>query len=351
MKRKGKSSTTKKVLTVLVSVLAVVFVLLLAATIYVEWILGKMYYDPSSVETLSQEQIDALLQQDGDETLDPDATVIDSEDVDLGNVDKIQISDDVVNILLIGQDRRPGEPRARSDVMLLVTVNTKKNEVTLTSFMRDLYVQIPGYADNRINVPFMLGGPELLFDTIEQNFGIRPDKFVEVDFNGFQEVVELVGGIEMELTELEAYHLNTSEDFYDFPEESWYLKEGKNLLDGKQTLAYSRIRAIDPTADFARTQRQRKVIAALIEKAAELNLIQLNELLLQMTEMITTDMTSREILSYARLLYPVLAEVDEINSVQIPADGTFYSAAVDGVGMVLVPDLPANSAVIAEFQN
>lgn len=351
MKRKGKSSTTKKVLTVLVSVLAVVFVLLLAATIYVEWILGKMYYDPSSVETLSQEQIDALLQQDGDETLDPDATVIDSEDVDLGNVDKIQISDEVVNILLIGQDRRPGEPRARSDVMLLVTVNTKKNEVTLTSFMRDLYVQIPGYADNRINVPFMLGGPELLFDTIEQNFGIRPDKFVEVDFNGFQEVVELVGGIEMELTELEAYHLNTSEDFYDFPEESWYLKEGKNLLDGKQTLAYSRIRAIDPTADFARTQRQRKVIAALIEKAAELNLIQLNELLLQMTEMITTDMTSREILSYARLLYPVLAEVDEINSVQIPADGTFYSAAVDGVGMVLVPDLPANSAVIAEFQN
>lgn len=351
MKRKGKSSTTKKVLTVLVSVLAVVFVLLLAATIYVEWILGKMYYDPSSEETLSQEQIDALLQQDGDETLDPDATVIDSEDVDLGNVDKIQISEDVVNILLIGQDRRPGEPRARSDVMLLVTVNTKKNEVTLTSFMRDLYVQIPGYADNRINVPFMLGGPELLFDTIEQNFGIRPDKFVEVDFNGFQEVVELVGGIEMELTELEAYHLNTSEDFYDFPEESWYLKEGKNLLDGKQTLAYSRIRAIDPTADFARTQRQRKVIAALIEKAAELNLIQLNELLLQMTEMITTDMTSREILSYARLLYPVLAEVDEINSVQIPADGTFYSAAVDGVGMVLVPDLPANSAVIAEFQN
>lgn len=350
MKPKRKSSATKKVLTALVAMLAVVFVLLLAATIYVEWILGKMYYDPNSQETLSPEQIAQQLQQDQNETLDPDASVVDSDDVDLEGVDKIEIADGVVNILLIGQDRRPGEPRARSDVMLLVTVNTKKNEVTLTSFMRDLYVQIPGYGNNRINVPFMLGGPELLMDTIELNFGIRPDKFVEVDFNGFQELVELVGGIDMELTELEAYHLNTSEDFYDFPEESWSLKEGMNRLDGKQTLAYSRIRAIDPTADFARTERQRKVIAALIDRAMELNLIQLNELLLQMTEMISTDMTSREILSYARTLYPVLAEMDDVNSVRIPYENNYYSAAIEGVGTVLVPDLPSNSAVIAEFQ-
>lgn len=348
MKNKKKLSTGKKVLIALACVIGVIFALLLAVTIYFEWILGRMYYDPNSMETLSSDQIQQALQPEG--TIDPNATVIDGEDLELEEVDKIEIADGVVNILLIGQDRRPGEVRSRSDVAMLVTVNTNSNEVTISSFMRDMYVRIPGYLDNRINVPYLLGGAELLFDTIEQNFGIRPDKFVEVDFAAFHELVDVIGGIDMELTEAEAHHLNTSEDFYDFPEENWELKAGMNHLDGKQALAYSRIRIIDPTADFARTLRQRRVIEALILEAKDMNLIQLNDLLLRISDMITTDMTSREILSYARVLYPVLAEMKNINSVQIPADGTFYSAAVDGVGMVLVPDLKANSDLLAGYQ-
>lgn len=350
MKSKGKSSLRKKLLTALVSLLAVMFVVLLAATVYVEWVLGRFYYDPDAYGTLSQEEIDALLQDDQGNTAPPDATVIEGDDVQWGEVNKIEAGEHILNILLVGQDRRPGEQRARTDAMLLVTVNTKTKTVTTTSFMRDMYVQIPGYYSNRINVAYYLGGAQLLFDTLELNFGIRPDKFVEVDFGGFIDVVELVGGIEMELTKAEADHLNYNEDFYDFPEESWNLKEGKNLLTGKQALAYSRIRMIDPTADFARTERQRKVIAALIDKASDLNLAELNSLLLEMADVITTDMTSREILSYANTLYPMLDAFGEMNSVQIPYGDKFYSVAVEGVGMVLVPDLPGNSAVIAEFQ-
>lgn len=351
MKERHRSSTRKKVLTALVSILAVILVVLLAGTIYLDWVLGRFYYDPDALGTLSQEEILAQLQDDQGSTLDPDATVVDPDDIWLEQADKLMAGKHILNILLVGQDRREGEPRMRSDVMLLVTVNTEEKTVSMTSLLRDLYVQIPGYYKNRINVAYYLGGAELLFDTIEYNFGIRPDKFVEVDFQGFVDVVELVGGIDMELTKKEADHLNANEFGYDFPGEDWNLKEGMNRLNGKQAVAYARIRKIDPTADFARTERQRKVIAALVEEAKGMNLLEVNELLLEMADVITTDMTSREILSYAALLYPILDELDEIESLRIPADGAYYMAGVEGVGSVLVPDLKANSKILAELMD
>jgi len=350
MKEKRRASTRKKALTVLVSLLAVVFVLLLAATVYVEWVLGKFYYNPSDMETLSSEEIEQLLQENQG-TLDPNATIIDGEDVELGEVNLIESGDHILNILLVGQDRRPGEVRARSDVMILVTVNTQKKSVTMISFLRDLYVKIPGYMSNRINIPYAVGGIDLLYETMELNFGIRPDYFVEVDFNGFRELVDLVGGVDMALTEQEAKHLNLNEDFYDFPEESWKLTEGVNHLNGKQALAYARIRKIDPTGDFARTERQRKVISALMEKASSMNLLELNDLLLKMTDFISTDMTSREILSYAATLYPVLTNLKEVNSIHLPAENYYYSANIQNIGYVLVPNLEKNSAVIAKYQD
>lgn len=220
----------------------------------------------------------------------------------------------------------------------------------MTSFLRDMYVQIPGYLNNRINVPYFFGGAELLFDTLELNFGIRPDKYVEVDFAGFKDVVDLMGGVDMELTEQEASHLNGCEYMYGFGDEIWSLKAGMNHLTGSQALAYSRIRYIDATGDFARTERQRKVIGALIEKASDLDLLQINSLLLEMTEIITTDMSPSELLSYARELYPVLTNMGEVKSARIPMDNAYYMANVEGIGSVLIPDLPANSAVIAESQ-
>ena len=348
MKRK-KASATKKLLSVLVGCLAVVFVVLLAGTVYVEALLGRMYMQTGEQETLSAEQIQQFLDNE-DVSMDPTAELIDSDDVIWGEVDKITSGKHIINILLVGQDRRPYEPRSRSDVMILVTVNTNTKEVTMTSFLRDMYVQIPGYLNNRINVPYFFGGAELLYDTMELNFGIRPDKYVEVDFAGFKDIVDLMGGVDMELTAQEANHLNNNEYVYGFKEEVWELKEGMNHLTGSQAVAYSRIRMIDPTGDFARTERQRKVIGALINKASELDLIQINSLLLEMTDMITTDMSPSEILSYARVLYPVLTDMGEVNSLRIPADNMYYMANVEGIGSVLIPDLAANNEVIAEYQ-
>ena len=347
--RRKKASAAKKLLTVLVSCLAVVFLVLLAGTIYVESLLGRMYQHSSQQETLSAEQIQQFFDSE-EVSMDPTAEMVDSDDVDWGDVDKIATEKHIINILLIGQDRREYEVRSRSDVMILVTVNTKTNAVVMTSFLRDIYVKIPGYVSNRINVPYFLGGAELLFDTIELNFGIRPDKYVEVDFSGFKDIVDLMGGVDMELTQQEAYHLNSNPGMYGFKEEIWNLKEGVNHLTGSQALSYSRIRMIDPTGDFARTERQRKMISALIEKAASLDLLQINSLLLEMTDMITTDMSPSEILSYARLLYPVLKDMGEVKSQRIPMDGTYYLGNVEGIGSVIIPDFSANSEMIAGFQ-
>ena len=351
MKGKKKASPQKKALVALVTVLAVVFVLLLGATVYVEWVLGRFHYDPSQDGTMSREDAQALLQDDQGNTIDPNMETVDPDDIQLGQVGKVNVSEHVLNILLVGQDRRVGEKeRTRSDTMILVTINKKAKQVTLTSFMRDLYVQIPGYYKNRLNIAYRLGGAELLFDTLEYNFGIRPDHFVEVDFSGFRTVVDMVGGIDMELTAKEAKHLNNNEDFYDFPEESWSLKEGMNHLNGKQALAYARIRKIDATGDFARTDRQRRVVTTLIETAKEMNVLEINSLVLTASDIISTDMTANEIMGYVAELLPLLEDMKDVDGVQIPAEGTYKMAGIEGVGSVLVPDLPGNSKVIAEYQ-
>lgn len=351
MKGKKKASPQKKMLIALVSVLAVVFTLLLAATVYVEWVLGRFYYDPSQDGPMSLQDAQALLQDDQGNTIDPNLETVNPDDIQLGQVGKVNVSEHVLNILLVGQDRREGEKeRTRSDTMILVTINMKDKQVTLTSFMRDLYVKIPGYYNNRLNVAYRLGGAELLFDTLEYNFGIRPDHFVEVDFSGFRKVVDMVGGIDMELTKKEANHLNNNEFGYDFPEEDWHLKEGMNHLNGKQALAYARIRKIDATGDFARTDRQRRVVTSLIEKTKTMNVLEINSLVLTVSDIISTDMTANEIMGYVAELAPLLEDMNEVESIQIPADGKYKMTGVEGVGSVLVPDLPGNSKVIAEYQ-
>ena len=350
MKRKKKSGSKKLALTALVCVLSVVLVALLGATFYVDWVLDKFYYDADENEqTLSSQQLEELLTQP-DETIDPTAVTVDPDELVWGDAKPIESANHIYNILLVGQDRRPGEIRARSDSMILVTVNTETKQVTLTSIMRDMYVQIPGFGSNRMNVPYAIKGAELLFDTMEKNFGLRPDKFVEVDFNGFTKAVELVGGVDIYLTAAEARHLNTTEEGYDYPEEDWHLTEGINHLDGKQALAFARCRSVDGTGDFSRTRRQRDVLRALLEKAATLNPLELNQLVLAMSEYITTDMTSEEIIGYAVTFAPLLAELQIVN-MRIPADNSFYMANIDGVGSVLVPDLEKNRAILAATQN
>ena len=342
MKARKKASGKKAALIVLTAFLAIVFTVLLAGTIYVEWILGRFYRDPSKDATLSSEQIQAIMQEDMNATRPADITEVKPEDVDWGEVDKVESSDHILNVLLVGQDRRPGEIRARSDTMILITIDTRDYTITMTSLMRDLYVQIPGYAPNRLNVPYVYGGFDLLADTMEQNFGVRPDRFVEVDFDGFKTVIDAIGGVDVEVTAAEASYLNRTE--------ACGLVAGLNHMNGEVALSYARTRSVEPDGDFSRTRRQRNVIAAVIEKTRHLDLMQINNLLLSLTDVINTDMTSAEIMSYVVQFYPKLGKLSDPVNVCIPADGTYQFGWVNGIGSVLIPDMDANNAIIAQTQ-
>lgn len=344
-KKKTNSRTgTRTTLIVLCVVLGLVLVVLLSGTVYAEYLLGKMNYVQSN-ETqprLSQEEFDAM---QGTEEPDPDFTgpELNADEVELEDPNA-QIGGEgqsIVNILLIGQDTTDGT-RARSDSMILVTFNKNKNTITMTSFMRDLYVKIPGYNKNRINTSYALGGMSLLNETLETNFGIHVDGNVEVDFGHFEEIIDLLGGVTIELTSGEASYINKW-----VPQQK--ATKGVNRLSGAQALMYARDRttsANGSAGDFQRTSRQRTVLNALIEEYKNTSLTNMIGMLDDILPMLTTDLTKKEIVGYVQEFLPMLASA-EIITQRIPADGCYTMAMIDGMS-VLVPDIAKNVQILVE---
>lgn len=334
-KKKSRSSGKRTALIALCVVLGIVLTVLLGGTIYVNHLMNQMNrVDIGNEETISQEELDQLL---SDETLaqgETTAPVMHEDDVDWGeNQEVIENGANIVNILLIGQDAREDWGRSRSDSMILCTFNKEKKTITLTSFLRDLYVQIPGYYSNKMNSAYPAGGMELLNETLEVNFGVQVDGNVEVDFSHFADVIDLLGGVDMELRQDEANYINSTS------QSGSPVSAGMMHLNGDQALQYSRIRHLDIDSDFSRTGRQRKVINSLIEKFRDTNLTTLLGLLDDLLPMITTDMSNSEIIGYATDLFPMLADCT-IVSQRIPADGEYELATIRGMSCV-VADMDA----------
>lgn len=305
---------TKKLLIILACVLAFILVVCVAVFIWLNGILGEINRLPSEESTYSQEQLESLL--GNQEEMETDPVVEQAE--------TILSSKNVINILLVGQDRRSEDgERMHSDAMILCTINTTTKKITMTSFMRDMWVYIPDYYNNRMNVPYMIGGFELLNKTLDYNFGVSADYNVEIDFEGFMKAIDTIGGIDIELTAAEAKYLNNRGNWDVEPNMGWQLTEGVNHLTGSQALAYSRIRKIGD--DFGRTNRQRIVLTELIKKVQTLNTTEVYRLIRELIPMISTDMSNGEILGLAMEMLPMLGEM-EVVSQRIPADGQFSFA-------------------------
>jgi len=351
--KKDRRLLRRTTLIVLCVVLSVILAVLIIATVYIENLMQMINrVDPVPTDsTLSSSELQQIFDEEKD-ILDPSFTgpTINPEDVTWApDIDEpIEQGENIINILLIGQDRRPGEIRARSDAMILCTVNKATKTLTLTSFMRDLYVQIPSCDDNRINVSYAVGGMQLLDKCIEKNFGVTVDGNIEVDFAGFSQVIDLVGGIDIELSKAEANYMNwycTNDP--KLAGEYWSLSEGTNHLSGTQALCYARIRNIsnEESADFGRTSRQRIVLTKLVEKAKSMSISELNNLLKQVLPMVTTDLSDSEIFGYVVDLFPLLTDL-KINTMRIPADGTYRLTVIKEMS-VLLPDLEANRQLLA----
>lgn len=329
----------RSTLIVLCVVLGVILALLIGITAYVEYQAGRMSDLDNS--TLSQDEIDDIL--NGETGTGP---TMDDSEVNFGSdVEDVIDDEHIINILLVGQDRRKGEGRQRSDAMILCTLNTKTKKLTLTSFLRDMYVQIPGYRNNKINACYQIGGADLLNECLKVNFGVEVDHNVEIDFFGFMDLIDLVGGVEVELTKDEAGYLNKRGNWDITGNDGWRLKAGVNKLTGSQALAYSRIRAIG--TDFGRTERQRKVLTALLEKSKTLSLNQITKLIDEAMPLIATDMKMSDIVGYATEMVKMFSEL-KVESLHIPADGTYTFADFKGAGDSIVLDFDANRKILAD---
>lgn len=330
-----------RVLRLVSIMLAVLLALLLSVTLYVRHVLNQINYAPQdSIPTLTQEELDAYLAtqvsrttDDSIPTIQPEEILFEEHTTEIGGNDS-----EIINILLIGQDRREGEARARSDTMILCTFHKDAGTLTMTSFLRDLYVQIPGYRDDRINTAYAAGGMKLLNETLEKNFGIHIDGNIEVDFTRFCQIVDMLGGVTLELRQDEAKAINALVP--------GNVTAGTQWLSGSQTLAYARLRNLDNDGDFSRTNRQRKVIAALIKAYKDSDLSSVLSMLADSIPVITTDLSEKQLLRYTVELFPMLADAT-IVSQHIPVEGTYVHRKIRDMA-VLVADMDITRAILEE---
>ncbi|MGM0750968.1 MAG: LCP family protein [Bacillota bacterium] len=243
-----------------------------------------------------------------------------------------------VNVLLLGVDSR-GEEKSRTDTMMLAQIDPKTNETKLVSFMRDIYVEIPGYKNYKLNTAFYLGGPELLRKTIKNNFDIDIQYFMVVDFKGFEQSVDILApeGIEMDVEKAMSENIGVS------------LQPGVQNLNGKELLGYARFRA-DAEGDFGRVERQQKVINALKDEVLSIGgVTKLPKMAGSIQPYIQTNMSKLDQISIAKDI--LLSNTNDMDKLTIPVEGSYGFGSYSGVGSVLEIDFEQNTKALKDFLN
>lgn len=258
--------------------------------------------------------------------------------------------DGVVNILLIGNDSRENGEDGRSDAMILLSISSKTKTIYMTSLLRDMYVEIPGRDGNRLNAAYSFGGAELLMKTVEQNFDIPVNRYIQVNFEAFAGLVDAVDGVDLELTKEEIEYVNGYLVEYNMltnrPQGTDNMDtsvSGMVHLNGPQALAYCRNRYLG--TDFGRTERQRKVLSAVIEKLPKAAVTNTGELVDGLMPNLTTNLTQGEcfrlsLMSGRLLTYDIISD-------SIPQPGTYKDATIRKMS-VLEVDFEANKKFLRE---
>ena len=305
-KEKKKKGFLHKLLKVLIIILIIMAVALAGVYVFLRTTIAQTNYKP--YETSYERQADVLTQKG------------------------------VTNILLIGTDTRvAGSNDARSDAMIVVSINPYKRKFVMTSIMRDSYVTIPGYGENRINEAYSRGGAALLIQTIEENYKLGIDfyAFGGVTINVEQAEVEWINGYIAEYNQVSGVA-----DRDGFVDEQF--AGGQITLTGKQALGYARIRKIGN--DFARTQRQRTVMNALLEKVKKANVVTIYKAVESILPDISTNISDSKMCSL--LMQSVLYLNYDMVQARVPADGTWSNAIMGANQEVLAVDFGANKSYL-----
>ena len=250
-------------------------------------------------------------------------------------------NDNVMNILIVGEDLRDtasGE-RGNTDVQLLVSINKEKKKIVLASFLRDQYININGYGMGRLNTAYWHNGIPLLKDTIAQFYNVKIDRYILVNFYSFMDVVEAIGGVDMDVNADEFAVINEAVREHNYylknpPTKDYVKQQGKQHLNGNQALAYARIRE-GCGDDYGRTERQREMLTAVIAKVRNLGLIELDSLINKVAPQVTTDITDGEIASLILNASEIAGY--KVCQVQMPHYPYFTEEVINQMA-VLVPD-------------
>ena len=332
--------------------------------------LGVRYYNnmfnKMNIVTLDENLYATYSEEATQPTLQPTETILETQTVTTETEETEPVettipamtSDDIVNILVVGQASREGEEGHLADSTILVTVNTYDGTVRLSSVLRDTLVSLPSYKShgagkNKFNMAYHLGhtweGIEGAMAytnlTMFHNFGVEVDYNVEISFESFTKLIDYMGGIEIELTEAEANYLN-KDDLY----VKYDVQPGLQYLDGMAALSYARMRKAegDADSDIKRTSRQHTVIEALFNKVRYLSLTELQGVADTLLPLITTTMTPKDV---ADLMLKMLPHVKDLKFEKgsIPIQTTYWGVLQEPYGSVLLFYPDQNKRLIREF--
>lgn len=235
------------------------------------------------------------------------------------------------NVLLLGGDARDTQRYDRSDAMIILSLNRDESLVKMTSVMRDTWVHFPGRKNpGKINAATVYGGPELAMETVNTAFGTDIQDYVLINMAQLKQIVDLLGGVDLELSEKEARQVGCESGFVH--------------LNGEQTLAYCRIRYID--SDYVRVMRQQKVLLSLAKRAQNMEIDELTGVADQILNIVNTSLTDEELDELLTLF--MIVDVEEIEQYRIPADGTFRSGLINGIWRI-EPNFEENQTLLHEF--
>lgn len=327
--KQPKQPGKKKGLKIFLIVIAVILVLLLilagAAYLYLHSKLKKMNIIELPKDTY------AYTEPTDEVTRPPETGAAETTEATTEATVPKMTADDIVNILFVGQAARAGEEETMADSTMLVSINTYTKEITCMSILRDSFVKLPDYKGHqcgraKFTVCYNLGyqwgggtagGMEMTNICLKDNFGIEVDYNVEVSFDSFIKMIDYIDGVDIDLTQAEADYLN---------KDTLYVKRtiepGVQRLQGMEALSYARMRkaAGDSESDIKRTERQRKVVEALLEKFRYRSIADLNKWIDILLPMVSTTMTPTDVTKLAARVLPIFSEL-KIKGATVPMEG------------------------------
>ena len=264
---------------------------------------------PALAENTADEWTDAELEEVNDILFDDDSTgVLPSEFryvVENGDFSVTEgLDKNVMNILLLGTDNAGNAGHGRTDTMIICSINTKTGEVKLSSIVRDLYVHIPYMKlQNRINAANAFGGPNMAIKCVNETFGLNVSRYVSINFNAFVDLVDLLGGVNLEITSGEAGQINKHSG-----SSAPRVKAGEAHLDGAQALMYCRTRNLDN--NFGRNERQRKFLDAMVKKVISgSNMDTLMELVETGMHYVDTNLSTSDLFTIMFTVLPTMGDM------------------------------------------